>query len=62
MRIAFDSTTLVANAAMRSIMVCDTGRAMKLRSLAKAPRIETSTRPEMVRLERKCKKRTSNKD
>ena len=62
-RIAIDATTLEANAAMRSIVRRDTGKAMKfLRGLAKASGIETPSREDLARLDRKRKKRTSNKD
>jgi len=63
-RIAIDATTLEANAAMRSIVRRDTGESYEefLRGLAKASGIETPTREDMVRLDRKRKKRTSNKD
>jgi transposase len=62
-RIAVDATTLEANAAMRSIVRRDTGESYEefLRGLAKASGIETPTREELVRLDRKRKKRTSNK-
>ncbi|HEX8811052.1 MAG TPA: transposase [Terracidiphilus sp.] len=62
-RIAIDATTLEANAAMRSIVRRDTGESYEefLRGLAKASGIETPTREELVRLDRKRKKRTSNK-
>jgi transposase len=63
-RIAIDATTLEANAAMRSIVRRDTGESYDefLTGLAKASGIETPTREELVRLDRKRKKRTSNKD
>jgi transposase len=63
-RIAIDATTLEANAAMRSIVRRDTGESYDefLTGLAKASGIETPTREDMVRLDRKRKKRTSNKD
>jgi transposase len=63
-RIAIDATTLEANAAMRSIVRRDTGESYDdfLSGLAKASGIETPTREDMVRLDRKRKKRTSNKD
>ena len=62
-RIAIDATTLEANAAMRSIVRRDTGESYEefLRGLAKASGIETPTREDLVRLDRKRKKRTSNK-
>ena len=63
-RIAIDATTLEANAAMRSIVRRDTGESYDefLGGLAKASGIATPTREDMVRLDRKRKKRTSNKD
>jgi transposase len=63
-RIAIDATTLEANAAMRSIVRHDTGESYDefLSGLAKASGIETPTREDLVRLDRKRKKRTSNKD
>ena len=62
-RIAIDATSLEANAAMRSIVRRDTGESYEefLRGLAKASGIETPTREELARLDRKRKKRTSNK-
>jgi transposase len=63
-RIAIDATTLEANAAMRSIVRRDTGESYDefLSGLAKATGVETPTREDLVRLDRKRKKRTSNKD
>ena len=63
-RIAIDATTLEANAAMRSIVRRDTSESYDdfLSGLAKASGIETPTREDLVRLDRKRKKRTSNKD
>src|SRR5256886_5241989 len=63
-RIAIDATTLEANAAMRSIVRRDTGASYEefLRGLAKASGIETPTREDLSRLDRKRKKRTSNKE
>ena len=63
-RIAIDATTLEANAAMRSIVRRDTGESYEefLLGLAKASGIETPTREDLVRLDRKRKKRTSNKE
>jgi len=63
-RVAIDATTLEANAAMRSIVRRDTGVSYDdfLSGLAKASGIETPTREDLVRLDRKRKKRTSNKD
>jgi transposase len=63
-RIAIDATTLEANAAMRSIVRRDTSESYEefLRGLAKASGIETPTREDLARLDRKRKKRTSNKE
>jgi transposase len=63
-RIAIDATTLEANAAMRSIVRRDTGASYEefLIGLAKASGIETPTREQLARLDRKRKKRTSNKE
>jgi transposase len=63
-RVAIDATTLEANAAMRSIVRRDTGESYEefLRGLGQAPGMETPTREALARLDRKRKKRTSNKD
>ena len=63
-RVAIDATTLEANAAMRSIVRRDTGASYNefLTGLAQASGIETPTREELVRLDRKRKKRTSNRE
>src|ERR1700690_4293678 len=63
-RIGIDATTLEANAAMRSIVRRDTEESYDefLCGLAKASGIETPTREDLVRLDRKRKKRTSNKE
>src|SRR5271154_2860933 len=62
--IAIDATTLEANAAMRSIVRRDTGESYQefLTGLAKASGIETPTREDLARLDRKRKKTTSNQD
>jgi transposase len=62
--IAVDATTLEANAAMRSIVRRDTGETYHafLTRLAQASGIETPTREDLARLDRKRKKKTSNKD
>ena len=62
--IAIDATTLEANAAMRSIVRRDTGESYQafLTGLAQASGIETPTREDLARLDRKRKKKTSNKD
>jgi Transposase and inactivated derivatives len=63
-RIGIDATTLEANAAMRSIVRRDTGESYEefLTGLAKASGIETPTREDLARVDRKRKKRTSNKE
>jgi len=63
-RVAIDATTLEANAAMRSIVRRDTGESYQefLCGLAKASGIETPTREDLARLDRKRKKRMSNKE
>jgi len=62
--IAIDATTLEANAAMRSIVRRDTGESYQafLTRLADASGIKTPTRDALARLDRKRKKKTSNKD
>src|SRR6266568_1882047 len=62
--VAIDATTLEANAAMRSIVRRDTDETYQafLTRLAKASGIETPTREDLARLDRKRKKKTSNKD
>ena len=63
--VAIDATTLEANAAMRSIVRRDTAETYPefLMRLAKASGIETPTREDLARLDRKRKKKkTSNKD
>lgn len=62
--IAIDATTLEANAAMRSIVRRETGESYQqyLTGLAKASGIETPTRDDLARLDRRRKKKTSNKD
>jgi transposase len=63
-RIGIDATTLEANAAMRSIVRRDSGESYNefLTGLAKASGIDTPTREDLARLDRKRKKRTSNKE
>jgi transposase len=63
-RVGIDATTLEASAAMRTIVRRDTGESYDefLTGLAKASGMETPTREELSRLDRKRKKRTSNKD
>ena len=62
--VAIDATTLEANAAMRSIVRRDTGDSYQafLTGLAKASGSDTPTREDLARLDRKRKKKTSNKD
>ncbi len=62
--LGIDATTLEANAAMRSIVRRDTGEAYAefLEGLAKASGIETPTRDDLARLDRKRKGKASNRD
>jgi len=62
--IAIDATTLEANAALRSIVRRDTGESYHefLTKLAQASGIETPTREDLAKLDRKRKKKGSNKD
>ena len=62
--IGVDATTLEANAALRSIVRRDTGESYEefLTTLAKASGIETPTRADLARLDRKRKKKGSNDD
>ena len=62
--IGIDGTTLEANAAMRSIVRRDDGRGYTefLRALAEASGIETPTREDLARIDRKRKKKGSNED
>jgi len=62
--IGIDATTLEANAALRSIVRRDTAETYQefLTQLATASGIETPTRDDLARLDRKRKKKTSNKD
>ena len=63
-RIGIDATTLEANAAMRSIVRRDNGDSYDefLRGLAQESGMETPTRDDLARLDRKRKKKTSNQD
>jgi transposase len=63
-RLGIDATTLEANAAMRSIVRRDNGDSYDefLRGLARESGMETPARDELARLDRKRKKKTSNKD
>ena len=62
--VGIDATTLEANAALRSIVCRDTGEGYDafLRGLAAASGIPTPTRAELARLDRKRRKKGSNKD
>ncbi len=62
--IGVDATTLEANAAMRSLVRRDDGRTYQefLTDLAKSSGIETPTREDLERLDRKRKKKGSNDD
>ena len=62
--IGIDATTLEANAALRSIVRRDTGETYQefLTQLAQASGIETPTRDDLARLDRKRKKKGSNDD
>jgi transposase len=62
--VGVDSTTLEANAAMRSIVRRDTGEGYQdfLTRLAKESGIETPTRDDLAKLDRKRKNKASNDD
>src|ERR1700734_975750 len=62
--VAIDGTTLEANAALRSIVRRDTGQGYDdfLKGLAKESGIETPTREQLAKLDRKRKKKGNNKD
>ena len=62
--IGIDATTLEANAALRSIARRDTGESYEdfLRGLAQASGIETPTREDLARVDRKRPKKGSNDD
>ena len=62
--VGIDATTLEANAAMRSIVRRDSGASYEeyLKGLAKASGIKTPTREALARLDRRRKKKSSNKD
>jgi transposase len=62
--VGIDGTTLEANAAMRSIVRRDTGESYTdfLTKLAKASGIETPTREDLARLDRKRAKKGSNEE
>jgi transposase len=62
--IAIDATTLEANAAMRSIRRRDDGRSYEeyLKDLAQAEGLENPTREQLARMDRKRKKKGSNRE
>ena len=62
--VGIDATTLEANAALRSIVRRDTGESYQdfLTALAQASGIETPTRADLARTDRKRKKKGSNDD
>ena len=62
--VAIDATTLEANAALRSIVRRDTGESYHdfLTKLAQASGIETPTRADLAKIDRKRKKKGSNED
>lgn len=62
--LGIDATTLEANAALRSIVRRDTGESYEdfLRGLARASGIETPTRAELAKLDRKRAKKGTNQD
>ena len=62
--IGVDATTLEANAAMRSIVRKDTGESYSefLTQLAKASGIETPTREDLAKLDKRRKNKASNED
>jgi len=62
--VGVDATTLEANAAMRSIIRRDSGASYDefLTDLARQSGIETPTREDLARIDRKRKKKTSNQE
>ena len=62
--IRIDATTLEANAALRSLVRRDTGEDYEsfVNGLAEASGVPTPTRKELVRFDRKRKKKTSNRE
>jgi transposase len=62
--IGIDATTLEANAAMRSLVRRDDGRSYEafLTGLAKASGVQTPTRQDLAKLDRRRKKKASNDD
>ena len=63
-KVGIDATTLEANAAMRSIVRRDTGEKYEkfLQRLAQESGIKTPSRAALARLDRRRRKKTSNKD
>jgi transposase len=63
-RIGIDATTLEANAALRSIVRRDNGESYEefLKGLARQSGIETPTREDLARVDRKRKKKGSNQE
>jgi transposase len=63
-RIGIDATTLEANAALRSIVRRDNGESYQefLKGLARQSGVETPTREDLARVDRKRKKKGSNKE
>jgi transposase len=63
-RIGIDATTLEANAALRSIVRRDSGESYEefLKGLARESGVETPTREDLARVDRKRKKKGSNRD
>ena len=63
-RIGIDATTLEANAALRSIVRRDNGESYEefLKGLARESGIETPTREDLARVDRKRKKKGSNQE
>jgi len=63
-RIGIDATTLEANAALRSIVRRDNGEGYEefLKGLARQSGVETPTREDLARVDRKRKKKGSNRD
>src|SRR5262249_42251674 len=62
--VSIDATTLVANAALKSIVRRDNGQSYNdyLKELAQAAGMENPTREQLARLDRKCKKKGSNQE
>src|SRR6266545_1275477 len=63
-RIGIDATTLEANAALRSIVRRDNGESYEefLKGLARQSGVETPTREDLARVDRKRKKKGSNRE